>query len=91
MKVINCDALIKIVTKIVFDCRPCSFVVVVLVAFAFAVDAAATEFDDAISTDVAAVVFHLVVVLFVVAAGASDFENGNNYFAIACCFFRKFF
>ena len=53
--------------------------VVLVVAVAIVVpvvDAAAAEFDVAISGDVVAVVFHLVVVLvlFAVAAGASDFE-----------------
>ena len=60
---------------------------------AFVVDAAAAEFDVAISADFAAVVFHLVVVLvlFVVAAGASDFENGDGDFAVACYFLEIFF
>ena len=59
---------------------------------AFVVDAAAAEFDVAISPDFAAVVFHLVVVLvlFVVAAGASDFENGGGDFAVACYFLEIF-
>ena len=63
--------------------------VVVVVALAFAVDAAAAKFDDAISTDVAAV-FLVVLLLFVVAAGASDFENVDGDFAIACYFFIHF-
>ena len=74
------------------------FVVVVVVAIAapaFVVDAAAAaaaaEFDVVISADVAVVVFHLVVlVLFVVAAVASDFENGDGDFAVACYFLEIF-
>ena len=59
---------------------------------AFVVDAAAAEFDVAISADFAAVVFHLavVLVLFVVAAGASDFENDDGDFAVACYFLEIF-
>ena len=60
-------------------------VVVALVVLAFAVDAAAAKFDVVISANVAAV-FNLIVVLvlFVVAAGASNFENGHDDFAVAC-------
>ena len=66
-------------------------VAVVAVVLAFAVDAA-VEFDVVISADVAAVVFHLVVllVLFVVTAGAFDFENGDGDFAVACYFLDIF-
>ena len=62
-----------------------------VVVLAFVVDVTAAEFDVVISTDVAAV-FHLVVVLvlFVVAAGASDFENGDRDFAVACYFLEIF-
>ena len=65
---------------------------VAVVVLAFAVDAAAAEFDVIISGDVAAVVFHLVLVLvlFVVAAGASDFENSDGDFAVACYFSEIF-
>ena len=64
---------------------------VVVVVLALVADAAA-EFDVVISADVTAAVFHLVVVhvLFVVAAGASDFENGNGDFAVACYFLEIF-
>ena len=67
-------------------------VAVVAVVLAFVVDAAAAECDAVISVGVAAVVFHLVValVLFVVAAGASDFEDGNGDFAVACYFLEIF-
>ena len=67
-------------------------VAVVVVVLAFVVDAAAAEFDVVISADVAAVVFHLVVVpvLFVVAAGASDFKNGDGGFGVACYFLEIF-
>ena len=63
-----------------------------VVVLAFVVDVTAAEFDVVISTDVAAVVFHLavVLVLFVVAAGASDFENGDRHFAVACYFLEIF-
>ena len=66
-------------------------VFVVVVVLAFVVDAAAAEFDVVISADVAAV-FHLVVVLvlFAVAAGASDFENGYGNFTVACYFLEIF-
>ena len=74
------------------------FVVVVVVAIAapaFVVDAAAAaaaEFDVVISADVAVVAFHLVVVLvlFVVAAVASDFEFANGDFTVAWCFLEIF-
>ena len=69
------------------------FVVVVLVVvLAFAVDAAAAELDVVISADVAVIVFHLLVVhfLFVVAAGASGFENGDGDFAVSCYFSEIF-
>ena len=64
---------------------------VVVAVLAFVVVTAA-EFDVVISADVAAVVFHLVVVLvlFVVAAGASDFEDGDGDFAVACYFLEIF-
>ena len=67
-------------------------VAVVAVVLAFVVDVAAAEFDVVISADVAAVVFHLVVVLvlFVVAAGVSDFEDGDGDFAVACYFLEIF-
>ena len=66
--------------------------VVVAVVLAFVVNAAATEFDVVIFADVAAVVFHLVVVLvlFEVAGGASDFENGDGDSAVACYFLEIF-
>ena len=59
-------------------------VAISVVVLAFVVDAAA-RFDVVISADIAAV-FHLVVVLvlFAVAVGASDFENGNGDFAVSC-------
>ena len=66
---------------------------VAVVVPAFVVDAAAAaQFDVVISADVAAVVFHLVVVLvlFVVVTGASDFENGDGDFAVACYFSEVF-
>ena len=74
------------------------FVVVVVVAIAapaFVVDAAAAaaaEFDVVISADVAVVAFHLVVVLvlFVVAAVASDFEFANGDFSVAWYFLEIF-
>ena len=74
------------------------FVVVVVVAIAapaFVVDAAAAaaaEFDVLISADVAVVAFHLVVVLvlFVVAAVASDFEFANGDFTVAWYFLEIF-
>ena len=62
------------------------FVVVVVVAvLAFVIVVAAAEFDVVISA-VAAVFFHLnvVLVLFVHAAVASDFENDDGDFAVAC-------
>ena len=62
------------------------FVVVVVVAvLAFVVAVAAAEFDVVISAVVAAF-FHLAVVrvLFVNAAVASDFENDDGDFAVAC-------
>ena len=64
---------------------------VLVVVLALVADADA-EFDVAIFADVTAVVFHLVVVLvlFVVAAGASDFENGDGDFAVACYFLEIF-
>ena len=71
-------------------------VAVVVVVLAFVVDAAAAaaaaEFDVVISADVTAVVFHLVVVLvlFVIAASASDFENGDGDFAVAWYFLEIF-
>ena len=71
------------------DYKP--FVVAVVAVFIFVVDVAAVKFDVVISADVAVVVFHLVVlVLFVVAAVASDFENGDGDFAIACYFLEIF-
>ena len=80
-----------IVEHVVFVVVAVVFVVViavVVVVLAFAVDFAAAEFDVVISADVATVVFRLVIVLvfFVVAAGVSDFENGNGDFAVACYF-----
>ena len=74
------------------------FVVVVVVAIAapaFVVDAAAAaaaEFDVVISADVAVVAFHLVVVLvlFVIAAVASDFEFANGDFTVAWYFLEIF-
>ena len=65
---------------------------VVVVVFAFAVDVAAAKFDVVISADVAAVIFRLVVVLilFVVAAGASGFENGDGNFAVVRYFLEIF-
>ena len=65
---------------------------VVVVVLAFVVDVAAAEFDVAISADVTAVVFHLVValVLFAVAAVASDFKNGDGDFAVASYFLEIF-
>ena len=73
------------------------FVVVVVVAIAapaFVVDAAAAaaaEFDVVISADVAVVAFHLVVlVLFVVAAVASDFEFDGDDFTVAWYFLEIF-
>ena len=61
------------------------FVVVIVVAVLVFVVVAAAEFDVVISA-VAAVFFHLnvVLVLFVHAAVASDFENDNGDFAVAC-------
>ena len=80
------------VDHVVFVVAVVAVVVVVVVVLAFVVDVAAAEFDVVISADVAAVVFHLVVVLvpFVVAAGASDFENGDGDFAVACYFLEIF-
>ena len=67
-------------------------VAVVVTVLAFAVDVAAAEFDFVISVDVAAVVFHFVVVLvlFVIAAVVSDFENDDGDFAVACYFLEIF-
>ena len=67
-------------------------VAVVVVVLAFVVDVAAAEFDVVISADVAAVIFRLVVVLvlFVAAAGAYDFENGDGDFAVVCYFLEIF-
>ena len=67
-------------------------VAVVAVVLAFVVDVAAAEFDVVISAGVAAVVFHLVavLVLFEVAAGASDFEDGDGDYAVACYFLEIF-
>ena len=66
-------------------------VVVAIAAPAFVVDAAATEFDVVISADVAVVAFHLVVlVLFVVAAVASDFEFDGDDFTVAWYFLEIF-
>ena len=70
-------------------------VVVAIAAPAFVVDAAAAaaaEFDVVISADVAVVAFHLVVVLvlFVVAAVASDFEFANGDFTVAWYFLEIF-
>ena len=84
----------KICHKIFFliDYYVVFVVVFVTAVLAFVVDVAAAEFDVVISADVAAVVFHLVVVLvlFVVAAGASDFEDGDGDFAVACYFLEIF-
>ena len=66
-------------------------VAVVVVVVAFVIDAAAAaEFDVVISADAAAVVFDLVVVPFVVAAGASNFENGDGDFSVAYYFLEIF-
>ena len=67
-------------------------VAVVVTVLAFVVDVAAAEFDFVISVDVAAVVFHFVVVLvlFVIAAVVSDFENDDGDFAVACYFLEIF-
>ena len=72
------------------DYKP--FVVAVVAVFVFVVDVAAVKFDVVISADVAVVVFHLVVVLvlFVVAAVASGFENGDDDLAVAWYFFEIF-
>ena len=61
------------------------FVVAVVAVVASVVDVAAARFNVVISTDVAVVVFHLVValILFVVAAVASDFENDDCDSAVA--------
>ena len=59
---------------------------VVVVAAVFVVVVAAAEFDVVISA-VAAVFFHLVVVLVLFvhsAVVASDFENDDGDFAVAC-------
>ena len=67
-------------------------VFVVAAVLAFVVDVAAAEFDVVVSADVAVVVFHLVVILviFVVAAVASDFEINDDDFAVACFFLEIF-
>ena len=67
-------------------------VFVVAAVLAFIVDVAAAEFDVVVSADVAVVVFHLAVilVLFAVAAVASDFEINNGDFAVACFFLEIF-
>ena len=63
------------------------FVVVVVVA----VRVATAEFDVVVFADVDDAVFHLVVlVLFVVAAAASDFEIDDSDFAVRWYFFEKF-
>ena len=64
----------------------------VAVVLAFVIDAAAAEFDVVISADVSALVFHLVVVivLFVIAASASEFKNDNVDVALACYFLEIF-
>ena len=61
------------------------FVVVFIAVLAFVVVIAAVEFDVVISA-VAAVFFHLLVVLvlFVHAAAPSDFENDGGDFTVAC-------
>ena len=58
--------------------------VVVVAALAFVVDVSAAEFDAVISVDVA-----VVLVLFVVAAVASDFQIDDADFAVAWYFFRN--
>ena len=67
-------------------------VVVAAAALAFVVDVATAEFDVVISADVAVVVFHLLAVLvpFVVASVASDFEIDDGDFAVAWYFFKIF-
>ena len=67
-------------------------VFVVAAVLAFVVHVAAAEFDVVVSADVAVVVFHLVVILviFVVAAVASDFEINDGDFAVACFFLEIF-
>ena len=84
--------LFLIVDHVVFVVAVVVVVAVDAVVLAFVVDVAAAEFDVVISAGVAAVIFHLVVVLvlFVVAAGASDFEDGNDDFAVACYFLEIF-
>ena len=66
--------------------------VIVVVVVASVVDVTAAEFDVVVSADVAVVVFHLAVilVLFAVAAVASDFEINNGDFAVACFFLDIF-
>ena len=77
----------RFVTKIVFDC---CFLVVAIGILAFVVDVAIAEFDVVIPAVVAAVIFHsvAVLVLFVVAAVASDFETGDVHFAVAWYFLK---
>ena len=67
-------------------------VFVVAAVLAFVVHVAAAEFDVVVSADVAVVVFHLVVilVLFAVAAVASDFEINDGDFGVACFFLEIF-
>ena len=66
-------------------------VVAVVFIFAFLVGVAAGRFDVVISADVAPVVFHLVIlVLFVVAAGSSNFQNDGGDFAVAWYFLEIF-
>ena len=67
-------------------------VVVVVLAFVNDAAAAAAEFDVVISAGVAAVAFHLVIVLvlFEVGVGATGFENGDGDFAVACYFLEIF-
>ena len=65
------------------------FVVVVVVVVAVRV--AAAEFDVVVFAEVDVAAFHLVVlVLFVVAAAASDFEIDGSDFAVRWYFFEKF-
>ena len=66
--------------------------VVVVAVLAFVVDVAAAKFDVVIFANVAVVVFDLVVVLvlFVVAAVASDFEIDDGDFAVAWYFLEIF-
>ena len=78
-------------TKIVFHC---CFVVGrgVVAVLPFVVYVSAEEFDVVIPAVFAAVAFHLVVVLvlFVVAAVASDCENDDGDFAVVWHFLELF-